>query len=158
VPPEFVTVTTFPKASMGILQKLFPPETREPAMHYSSSPGRRGALVHIFVFDSGPRAKDESKYASTVARSLLPEAMAYPDVPVTFSQDDSMPPSIGRGKFHDIELVTHYSFAWQTIRRVNPILVEGLKVGDERYTFSWEEYSSESGNRGILFAFYGLME
>jgi hypothetical protein len=143
---------------MGILQKLFPPEKREPKVGNITSPGRQGALVHIFIFDSDSTIQEESKYASTLVRSLLPEAMAYQGVPVTFTRDESMPTSMGREKSHDIESVTHYSFAWQTISRVKPALVEGLKVGDERYTFSWEEYSRESGNRGILFAFYELME
>lgn len=143
---------------MGILQKLFPPEKREPEMGKTPSPGRQGALIHIFIFDSGSAIQEESKYASTLVRSLLPEAMAYQDVPVTFNRDESMPTVIGRENSHDIESVAHYSFAWQTIRRVKPALVEGLKVEDERYTFSWEEYSSESGHRGVLFAFYELID
>jgi len=143
---------------MGILRKLFPPEKSEHGIGKIPSPCSQGALIHIFVFDSGPASKEEPRYASTLVRSLLPEAMAYQDVPVTFTRDESMPTVIGREQSHDIESVTHYSFAWQTIRRVNPGLVEGLKVGVERYTFSWEEYSSESGNRGVLFAFYGLID
>ena len=142
---------------MGILQKLFTPQKPEAELGVVPHPGRQGGLVHIFVFDSGPAVQEESKYARTLVRSLLPEAMAYQDVPVTFTRDETMPDVIGRGKSHDIELVTQYSFAWQTIRMVNPSLVEGLKVGNELFTFSWEEYSSESGNRGILFAFYELM-
>ncbi len=143
---------------MGILQKLFPPERSQPVPGVRPPSGRLGALTHIFVFDTGPALQDEIKYTNTLVRSLLPEAMAYHDVAVTFTRDDTMPTLIGREKSHDIESVTHYSCAWKTIRSIDPALVEGLKVGKERYTFSWEEYSSESGNRGILFAFYELMD
>ena len=143
---------------MGILQKLFPLEKRDPGMGNIPPRGRQGALVHIFVFDAGPGGQLESRYASTLVRSLLPEAMAYHDVPITFTRDERMPALIGSEISHDLDSVTQYSFAWQTIRRVNPMLVDGLKVGDERYTFSWEEYSNESGNRGILLAFYEVMK
>lgn len=143
---------------MGILTRLFGTEALPAVDKRSSRRKQPGALVHIFVFDSGPVAQEESKYVTTVVRSLLPESMAYEDVPISFYRDRKMPASIGRGRLHDLERATNYPFAWRQITQLNPSLIEGLKVGKEQYTFACEEYDSERGNRGILYAFYEITD
>ena len=51
-----------------------------------------------------------------------------------------------------------YLFAWKKIMETNPALVKGLKVGHEKFTFAWQEYERDGGNRGVLLAFYRLEE
>ncbi len=143
---------------MGILKRLFRTEAHQAVDKRIGRTKQQGALVHIFVFDSGPLVPDESKYVTTIARSLLPESMAYADVPISFYRDENMPTPIGRGRLHDLERATNYPFAWRMITQLNPALIEGLKVGKEHYTFACEEYDSERGNRGILYAFYEFTE
>ncbi|MCX6143213.1 MAG: hypothetical protein NTZ35_08335 [Ignavibacteriales bacterium] len=126
------------------------------AKDFRSSPC--GTLVHIFVFETGKVERRDPTYVSSLVRSLLPESMVYGDVPISFFLDQNMPPAIGDGTTPDVEKITRYSFAWKKIMETNPALVEGLKVGNEKFTFGWEEYEREGGNRGVLFAFYRLEE
>jgi len=140
---------------MGFLMNLFRRERSQGARRKVRK--THGSLVHVFLFDSGPEPQDHARYVKSVVRSLLPETMAYADLPVSFFRDENMPSDIGNGGQKDLEKGTSYPFAWEKIALTNGSLVEGLKVGKEDYTFSCEQYSSESGNRGILFAFYEIM-
>ncbi|MBM4161871.1 MAG: hypothetical protein FJ217_12345 [Ignavibacteria bacterium] len=117
---------------------------------------RQGALVHVFVFDSGPVPQDESKYVRGVVRSLLPETMAYADVPVTFFRDEKLLSTIGHAESSDVQRAIDYSFAWRMITQNSPELVGGLKAGKQKYTFSSEEYCGDAGNSGIVYAFYAM--
>jgi hypothetical protein len=141
---------------MGFLAQLFRTQKRDGASAEVKQSRQRGALVHVFLFDSGPASQEESRYVNTVVRSLLPEAMAYENLSIAFFRDENMPVDIGNGGRRSLEKATDYPFAWKKITAANSALVEGLKVGNERITFACEEYSSESGNRGILYAFYEL--
>jgi len=44
-----------------------------------------------------------------------------------------------------------------TIAAENIKLLEGISTKREKFTFTWEEYHSDWGNRGILYAFYKLI-
>lgn len=121
-----------------------------------SLPAVRAALVHIYVFEAGTLEQRDPNYVSSLVRSLLPESMVYGEVPISFIFDQNMPAAIGHGTAPDVEKVTRYSFAWSKIKETDPDLVDGLKVGRENCTFSWEEYERAGGNRGVLFAFYEL--
>jgi len=143
---------------MGILSKLLRKKEQVGKEHRRGRAKRQGPLVHVFVFDSGPVLQDESKYVTNIVRSLLPEAMAYADVPITFFCDEKMPKAIGQGKAPDLDRAMGYTAAWMRMSIKNSELVKGLKAGAEEYTFTWEEYNSDWGNRGILYAFYKLIE
>ncbi len=121
-----------------------------------SSP--HGTLVHIFVFEDGETGHLDPNYVSSLVRSLMPESMVYGEVPISFFLDKDMPADIGDGKKPNVEKISRYAFAWMKIKEANPDLVEGLKVGTDKFTFSWEEYEHEGGSRGVLFAFYSLSE
>jgi hypothetical protein len=142
---------------MRILPKIFRGPKCSVDREDATRAKRQGPLVHVFVFDSGPAVREESKYVTTIVRSLLPEAMAYEDVPVSFCRDERMPAVIGRKGKPDIERATNYPFAWKKIVETDASLVAGLKAGREDFTFTWEEYDSERGNRGIVYAFYKLI-
>jgi hypothetical protein len=143
---------------MGILSKLLRKEEQAGKEQRHGRAKRQGPLVHVFVFDSGPVRQEEPKYVTNIVRSLLPEAMAYADVPITFFCDERMPKSIGRGKPPDLDRAMGYTAAWMKMSLKNSELVKGLKAGTEEFSFTWEEYSSDRGNRGILYAFYKLIE
>ncbi|HCA81992.1 MAG TPA: hypothetical protein DEP53_19860 [Bacteroidetes bacterium] len=118
--------------------------------------GRRGDLVHIFVFDSAETGLEDSKKLNSLIRSLLPESLAYACVPVSFFVDKEMPPTVAQGTSRQLDVIMNYTFAWMKIKDTSSVLVEGLKVGRETCTFGWEEYTREGGHRGVLFAFYDL--
>jgi hypothetical protein len=118
--------------------------------------GRRGDLVHIFVFDSSENGLEDARKLDSLVRSLLPESLAYDRVPVSFFVDKEIPSAVGRGTAHQLDVVMRYTFAWAKIKATDSSLVNGLKAGCEKCTFGWEEYEREGGCRGLLFAFYDL--
>jgi hypothetical protein len=118
---------------------------------------RKGPLVHVFVFDSGPLLQDESKYVTNIVKALLPEALNYTNVPVTFRLDEKLPNKIGMGRKPNLKRAMGYSQGWMHIMAKRSNLVEGIKLEREKFTFTWEEYHSDWGNRGIIYAFYKLI-
>jgi hypothetical protein len=143
---------------MDILNRLFRRDKAKKIKPSPSAQKRQGPLVHVFVFDSGPILQEEEKYVTNVVKSLLPEALSLPDVPVTFFQDERIPDTIGQGKSPNLKRAMGYQNAWTRIAMKNKKLVDGIRPDKERYTFSWEEYHSDWGNRGILYAFYKLID
>jgi len=93
---------------------------------------------------------------TNVVKSLLPEALSLPHVPVTFFRDEQMPEAMGQGKSPNLKKAMGYHSAWMRMAMKNKKLVEG--IDKDRYTFTWEEYHSDWGNRGILYAFYELVD
>lgn len=141
---------------MGIWKSLFGAKSKAPATA-AAKEKKQGPLVRVFVFDSGPVFQDEGYYAANVLKSLLPETLGKRQIPLSFRLDEKMPSNIGRGRPPDLKRAMDYVFAWMSIAAVDLKLADGIGGGDPKYTFTWEEYHSDQGNRGILYAFYRLV-
>ena len=143
---------------MGILAHVFRTKRPDHEVFELRSPRKQGSLAHIFVFEANKVEHAAPSHLPSLIRSLLPESMVYGQVPISFFLDQAMPPTIGDGTTPDAEKITRYLFAWKKIMETNPALVKGLKVGHEKFTFAWQEYERDGGNRGVLLAFYRLEE
>jgi len=140
---------------MGLWKSLFGAKRKMPGTT-AATEKTQGPLVHVFVFDSGPVLQDEGKYVTNIIGALLPEAIGKPEVPVTFRIDERIPSQIGQGRSPDLKRAMDYRFAWMAIAATDMKLAEGIKSDKQEYTFTWEEFHSDWGNRGILYAFYKL--
>jgi hypothetical protein len=113
-------------------------------------------LVHIFVFDSSDEGLHKPRKLHSLVRSVIPESIAYPNVPVSLFIDSNMPSTVGQGMGRVSESVAKYAFAWKKIEETEPLFAEALRPRSESYTFSCEEYERGGGHRGVVLAIYEL--
>jgi hypothetical protein len=156
--PPRLRLSVFPNKTLDLVADFFGGKHSRADKTNKVRPSSRETLVHVFIFENGKGDHPNPGYVSSLVRSLMPETMVYGKVPISFFPDQNMPSAIGVGTTPDIEKISRYPFAWSKIRLTDPDLVEGLKVGKETFTFSWEEYEREDGRRGVLFAFYSLCQ
>lgn len=114
-------------------------------------------LVHIFVFDSSDEGLHKPRKLDSLVRSVIPESLAYSNVPVSLFIDSNMPSNVGHGMACVSESVAKYAFAWKKIEETDPLFAEALRPCSESYTFSCEEYERGRGHRGVVLAIYELL-
>ncbi len=143
---------------MGILSRLFPSGRVVSEKRNNQSARQQGSLVHVFVFDSGEAGIRDPRYVSNLVRSLLPESMAYTDALISFFTDRGMPSTVGQNAQQEEEPLTRYPFACAKAKETQPSLVERSTEGRKKFTNTWQEYKGEEGNRGVVVAFYSVVE
>lgn len=141
---------------MRFFSRLLPVANTGHARTSGASATQQGPLVHVFVFDSGGAGDRDPRYVTRLVRSLVPESVAYEDVPISFFVDKDIPAAVAQCTALQLDALMNYRFAWSKIKETNPALVEGLEAGIMSFTFSWKGYEREDGGKGVLFAFYSL--
>jgi hypothetical protein len=115
---------------------------------------QRQNLIHIFVFDSSGEGLEKSRRVNSLVRSVIPESLAYADVPISFFIDHLMPIGIGSINSSGRDTVRGYSFAWQKIGEANPEYVKAMEPEISGYSYACEEYGRGKGHRGVVIGIY----
>ena len=115
---------------------------------------QRQNLIHIFVFDSSGEGLEKSRKVNSLVRSVIPESLAYADVPISFFVDHLMPIGIGSINSSGRVSVSRYSFAWQKIGETNLAYTGAMEPEMSGYSYTCEEYERGKGHRGVVIGIY----